>query len=172
LRDGTDEQVQEPLEILRQSMLGLEPSGDGGFEGLLSIILSSITGYDFRLAKSGHQHGKDGGNDPGSAKTITFEGKRYDGKIDPNAVLAKIPSLMASIDEPELWILGATVSIGTQLQDDIERACAKAGIIPLLLDWPAASAVPPLAAACAIAFDETEAFLRANTKADVSNLSG
>lgn len=171
MQDANDPPTEDPLITLRTAILALTPSGSAGFEGLLAQVLSGITGYDFRLAKSGHQQGKDGGNAPWTATTITFEGKRYKGPIPRNEVLAKIPALKAAPGQPDLWVLGATVEVGTQLQDEVVSECEKAGIIPLFLDWPEASAVPPLAAACAMAAARTEAFLKQHSSTDVAKLA-
>lgn len=148
------------LNDLRTALLALKPTGPDGFEGLLATVLGKISGQDFRLAKSGLQNGKDGATSATADNHISFEGKRYDTKINDNEVLTKITRLIGSSTPPDVWVLGATVEASTQLLDPMQSAAAKNGIGTLVLDWPSASAVPPLAAACALAGDETGAFLR------------
>lgn len=145
---------------LRKALLALKPTGADGFEGLLATVLSKISGQDFRLAKSGLQNGKDGATSATAGNYISFEAKRYDTKINDNEVLTKITRLIGSSTPPDLWILGATVEASTQLLDPMQSAATKNGIGTLVLDWPSSSAVPPLAAACALATEETCRFLR------------
>jgi hypothetical protein len=148
------------LSDLRAALLALKPTGPDGFEGLLATVLGKISGQDFRLAKSGLQNGKDGATSATADSHISFEAKRYDTKINDNEVLTKITRLIGSSAPPDVWVLGATVEASTQLLDPMQSAAGKHGIGTLVLDWPSASAVPPLAAACALAPDETCAFLR------------
>lgn len=148
------------LDHLRTALLSLKPEGSEGFEGLLATILSKISGQDFRLAKSGLQNGKDGETLATASNHISFEAKRYDSKINDNEVLTKITRLIGSSAPPDVWVLGATIGVSTQLLEPMQSAVEKNGIGLLVLDWPSASAVPPLAAACALATEETCAFLR------------
>lgn len=152
--------LDQLLEDLRTALLALKPTGPDGFEGLLATVLGKISGQDFRLAKSGLQNGKDGATSATAGSHISFEGKRYDTKINDNDVLTKIARIIGSSAPPDVWVLGATVEASTQLLDPMLSAAAKSGIGTLVLDWPSASAVPPLAAACALAHHETSAFLR------------
>jgi hypothetical protein len=127
---------------LRAALLALKPTGPEGFEGLLAVVLGTISGQDFRLAKSGLQNGKDGATLATADNHISFEGKRYDTKINDNEVLTKITRLIGSSAPPDVWVLGATVEASTQLLDSMQTAAAKSGIATLVLDWPSASAVP------------------------------
>lgn len=151
------------LSDLREALTQLNPSGADGFEGLLAVIFSAIAHQDFRRAKSGQQGGKDGST---PASEITFEAKRYDNAIPKNEVLSKITQLIAGASPPNLWVLGATVEVGAQLVETLEAATQKVGISVLILDWPDASPLPPLAVACAMAAQETEAFLRTHLEDD------
>ncbi|MEM8624587.1 MAG: hypothetical protein AAGG47_13810, partial [Pseudomonadota bacterium] len=148
------------LDHLRTALLALKPDGPEGFEGLLATILSKISGQDFRLAKSGLQNGKDGETLATASNHISFEAKRYDSRLNDNEVLTKITRLIGSSAPPDVWVLGATIGVSTQLLEPMQSAVEKNGIGLLVLDWPSASAVPPLAAACALATEETCAFLR------------
>ncbi len=153
-------QLSVSLEHLRAALLALNPTGPKGFEGLLATVLSKISGQDFRLARSGLQNGKDGATFATAKNHISFEAKLYGKKINDNEVLTKITRLIGSSAPPDVWVLGATVEASTQLLDPMQSAAAKNGIGTLVLDWPSASTVPPLATACALANEEACAFLR------------
>ena len=147
--------VSAKLEALKGAMKALKPAGAKGFEGLLAVVLARISGHDFRLAKSGAQNGKDGA----SQSAIVFEAKRYDGPIPDDQVVTKVFRVGAAATPPHLWILGATVEVSTQLVDVLTAGAERLGVGLLLLDWPDASAFPPLALACAMAPEETVGFL-------------
>jgi len=151
--------LAQELENLKHALTELEPNGPDGFEGLLAAILSSISNHPFRLAGSGSQHGKDGSGTV-TAGTIAFEAKLYTGAINKNEVLSKLTEIVASHPMPDLWILGATIEIKTQIVDPLERVARKTGINLLLLDWAQTSAIPELAVFCALAEAQTIAFLK------------
>ena len=148
------------LTKLKKALIKLDPSGHDGFEGLLAAIFSGITNKPFRLAGSGSQHGKDGSTLGGGG--IAFEAKLYTGKLNKNEVLSKLTELIAAHPPPDLWVLGATIEIKTQITDPLTRTTGKNGINLLILDWSPASAIPELAVACALARKETVAFLQAH----------
>lgn len=154
----TPVQSRASLDDLREALRVLKPTGSTGFEGLLARVLSKISHHDFRLAKSGLQNGKDG-ESVDELLRISFEAKLYKNKINDNEVLTKITRIIGSSTPPDLWILGATVEASTQLLDPLQAATSKTGIEVLVLDWPDASAAPPLAVACALAQEETLKFL-------------
>lgn len=143
------------LDGLKLAMKALTPSGAGGFEGLLAVVLTKISGQDFRLARSGLQNGKDGA----TLGAVAFEAKRYDKKIPDDQVFTKVFRVGAAATPPHLWILGATVEVGTQLADTLTVGAHRLGVGVLMLDWPDASPLPPLALACAMAPTETLRFL-------------
>lgn len=147
------------LQALREALLALEPTGAEGFEGLLAVALTNICGRDFRLAKSGLQNGKDG-ETLSLSQHVSFEAKRYDGKINDNDVLTKITRLIGSSTPPDIWILGATTEVSTQLLEPLQSATRKFGISTIILDWPKASPVPPLAVIFATAHEATARFLK------------
>ena len=118
------QKLGQSLEHLREALLALKPTGSDGFEGLLAAVLSEICGQDFRLAKSGLQNGKDGATSAADGNHISFEGKLYKTKINDNEVLTKITRLIGSSAPPDLWVLGATVEVSTQLLDSMQPAAA------------------------------------------------
>ena len=146
------------LENLRMALTALKPSGHDGFEGLLATIFGAVTARPFRLAGSGSQHGKDGST-VGAAKGIAFEAKLYTASINKNEVLSKLTEIIAAQPAHDLWILGATIEIKTQILDPLSKTADRNGINLLILDWSPTAPLPELAVACALAPDETAAFL-------------
>lgn len=150
--------MREHLKNLRKALLGLPATGETGFEGLLSATLTEITGVPFRLAGSGSQFGVDG-KAAYATDAVCFEAKRYGGNIPRTEILTKVAEL--SINDKadiDLWILGATSQVRTQLVDDVRAVAAKAGIAVLILDWSKDS-LPPLAVALAMSETAVSAFL-------------
>ena len=134
---------------LRKVLLGLKPTGAAGFEGLLAVVLTSIADVPFRLARSGSQFGVDG-KSVYSTDGICFEGKRYDKKIPRTEVLSKIAELSLRESDVDLWVLGATTEVGSQLADDVKALADRSGISTFVLDW-SDTGLPPLAVAIAMA---------------------
>src|SRR6266403_278148 len=150
--------LRQHINNLHTALLGLPATGAAGFEGLVGVALTEISGVPFRLAGGGSQFGYDG-NASYADDAVCFEGKRYDGAIPRTEVLTKIAEL--SIDErgdTDLWVLGATIQVRAQLVNDARKLGAKSGIAILILDW-AADGLPPLAVALAMAQASVAAFL-------------
>ena len=148
----------EQLEELRLALRTLEPTGAGGFEGLVAVTLTEITGVPFRIAGSGSQYGVDG-KPAYESDSICFEAKRYDGEIPRNEVLSKIAELSISDGgNIDLWVLGATSSVRSQLADDVCKLGEERGIGTFILDWTDIG-IPPLAVALAMAETVTASFL-------------
>lgn len=140
------------------ALTALKPSGHDGFEGLLATIFGAVTARPFRLAGSGSQHGKDGST-VGATKGIAFEAKLYTASINKNEVLSKLTEIIAAQPAHDLWILGATIEIKTQILDPLSKTADRNGINLLILDWSPTAPLPELAVACALAPNETAAFL-------------
>lgn len=153
------------LKNLKAALLKLKATGDEGFEGLIAKVLGEIVGHPFRLAGAGSQHGKDG-EAKFDAGHITFEGKLYSGTINKNEVLSKLTEIIGGSEIPDLWTLGATIEIKTQISTPLRETAKKNAIETLILDWPAAATIPPLAAVCAMSDEETVEFLGAQIKSE------
>ncbi|QYK04013.1 hypothetical protein [Shewanella zhangzhouensis] len=125
----------ENLETIKTGILSLKAAGADGFEGLLRIVLTNLTGTPFRLAASGLQGGMDGDAAmPGDP--ICFEAKRYTGDIHRNDVLAKIADLSRKQNDADrLWVLGATTEVNTQLAAAVQEDGDRNAISTLILDW-------------------------------------
>lgn len=150
--------MSEPLTDLKNTLLTLKAAGADGFEGLLRIVLTRLTGIPFRLAVSGLQGGMDG-DSALQGDAVSFEAKRYSGQIQRGEVLTKIVDLARRSWAPDrLWILGATVEIGAQLASAIQEDGDRNEISTLVLDWTAAP-LPLLAVAIAAAGEAAIDFL-------------
>ena len=130
---------------LHDSLRRWEPAaGSTGFEGLVAQALARITGYTFRLARSGSQFGRDAAT-PNAHFAIAMEAKRYNDSVPLQELVGK--STLASFDLAEgidLWVLAATVEIGEQTERKLEAILDREGISLLTLDWTDAG-LPPLA---------------------------
>jgi len=152
------------VEHLKSALLSLPATGETGFEGLIGATLCEISGVPFRLAHSGSQFGVDA-KPAYEGDAICFEGKRYDGKVPRPEVLSKIAELSIKDTENDIWVLGATSSIGSQLADDARELGAKNGIVVLILDWSKTD-LPPFAVALAMGETRVQDFLKNNISDD------
>lgn len=147
------------LTALRDALLDLPSSGQNGFEGLLATVFAKLLGVPFRLAKSGSQFGVDGKtSDP--AFPVAFEAKRYRDDVPSTEVLNKIGALAIRGDPVELWILGTTGIVASQVADDLDVLATIHGFATLILDWQPGA--PKLAAVLAEACAEVGEFLNRN----------
>lgn len=147
------------LTALRDALLDLPSSGSNGFEGLLATVFAKLLGVPFRLAQSGSQFGVDGKtSDP--AFPVAFEAERYRDDVPSKEVLNKIGALAIRDDPVELWILGTTGIVASQVADDLAALAAIHGYATLILDWQPAA--PRLAAVLMEASAEVGDFLNQN----------
>lgn len=152
------------IEHLKSALLSLPATGEKGFEGLIGSTLCEISGVPFRLAGSGSQFGVDG-KSAYERDAICFEGKRYDNKVPRTEVLSKIAELSIKDSQIDIWVLGATSQIKSQLVDDVRELGAKNGIAVLILDWSDTD-LPPFAVALAMGAKRVQEFLESNINDD------
>lgn len=126
--------LREHLDKLRAALLSLSATGATGFEGLIGTALHEISGVPFRLAGSGSQFGVDG-KPAYEGDAICFEGKRYDGTVPRAEVLYKIAELCINDSDADIWALGSSTQISSQLANDARELGRKNGIFVLILDW-------------------------------------
>jgi len=155
-----NQQLSQHVECLKMGLLSLPATGDNGFEGLIGVALHEITGVPFRLAASGSQFGIDG-NAVYEGDSICFEGKRYDGRVPRTEVLSKIADLLISNNEIDIWVLGATSQIRTQIADAARELGAKIGVLVLILDWSQID-LPPFSVVLAMGGARIQEFLKSN----------
>lgn len=135
----------------------LHPTGNDGFEGLISRILCDITGLPFRLAASGLQSGSDG-TTAGGDQRIRFECKLYHHRVRRAEVMSKIGELAAHHDPPALWVLCATSEISQQIADSVNDFAQRSPVSTLILDWPD-TRLPLLSTALAMAKETVADFI-------------
>lgn len=151
----------EPITDLKSILLTMEATGGKGFEGLLRVVLTELTGIPFRLAVSGLQGGVDG-DSAFQRDAVSFEAKRYSGIIQRGDVLTKLADLARKSRAPDrLWVLGATVEIGAQLASAVQEDGDKNAISTLVLDWTS-DPLPLLAVAIVAAGNAAINFLVAH----------
>ena len=103
-------------------------------KGLVAVALTDITGVPFRLAGGGSQYGIDG-KSAYDDDSVCFEAKRYDDRISRDEVLSKIAEVSISDSDTDLWVLGATSPVRSQLAEDLRKLGERSGIGTLILDW-------------------------------------
>lgn len=116
----------------------------------MTQALASVTGYTFRLARSGSQFGRDASM-PNAPFAIAMEAKRYTNPVSLAELAGK--STLAAFDladNIDVWALAATVEVGDVQQRYIEEILERAGITLLTLDWTDAG-LPPLGVLLALA---------------------
>jgi len=152
---------KDEIENLKTAICALNPTGHDGFEGFIAAILGKISGHTFRLAGSGSQHGKDG---DASSQTshISFECKLYTTPLVKNEILSKSVEILNGTDIPDVWVLGTTQELKTQIHEPLKSTFEMGGVSLIVLDWPDSMQLPPLACACAIAEDVAIEFFQKN----------
>lgn len=146
---------------LREGLLALYHSGPRGFEGLVGVILASITGQPFRLAKSGTQRGRDGDTAFDGGATY-FEAKRYRKNLNKTEIAAKYVDLVSDdTGQVDLWVLGATCEIAAQTTTELRSLFDRIGVGFVLLDW-SENDLGALLVAAVNAGDKTKDFIRGN----------
>jgi hypothetical protein len=134
------------LANLRNALLRLKPEGDNGFEGLIAHVLAAFLSRQFRVARAGRQHGRDGATTPGQFD-IYFEAKLYSGKPPSTEDLQS--KLMSAINahQPNLdiWAAVSTAALGENSVAEVTKTGEKFGVTVLAVDW-SGHPLPPLAA--------------------------
>ena len=154
------------IDDLKKILTDLRATGDDGFEGLMGTVLSEIAGVPFRLAGSGLQFGVDGKStyaDDG----ISFECKRYKGRVRRTEIMSKIGELSIGGSDIDLWVLCATSQIHSQIANEVSKFGKNSAISTLILDW-SKNDLPPLAVALVMASAKVRIFLRNHIKAPES----
>ncbi|MEH6643615.1 hypothetical protein [Vreelandella glaciei] len=127
--------INEALGVIKVALLSLKASGADGFEGMLRLALTKLTGIPFRLAASGMQGGVDG-DAAIPSDSVSFEAKRYSEKIGRETVLTKIADLARRESAADrLWVLGATTEVSAQLASAVKHDGDACAVSTLILDW-------------------------------------
>lgn len=138
----------------------LKPTGPDGFEGLIAILLESLTGRHFSLSKPGFQGGRDMSTEGRNTNIIAVECKRYqsDTGLNVKELLGEI--LQVSWDNPELdlWVLVASRNIDDRLEKSIIDAAREKGFEAIIIDTVETNSDQPSSLA-AICSNSQEAFI-------------
>src|SRR4029453_12886754 len=104
------------MAILQSALLSLKPSGRHGFEGLIQQLLSALTGYQFYLAQSGTQAGRDLAT-PRIGTVLAVECKRYGGdtELDGTELLGKLAHAEMTVSGLDAWVLVPTRDVPDQV---------------------------------------------------------
>lgn len=142
--------MDEPLPVDRiyDALCALPPTGQAGFEGLISFCLERHFGRPFRLARAGVQYGADAATEIDQAAPIFIETKLYDRRsLDGRNILGEIAQLCLRRQARfSTWILVTTASIGYQLAEDLHRDTEARDLHLILIDWHVGNQVPLLLA--------------------------
>lgn len=108
----------------------LAATGPDGFEGLVASSLTSLTGQSFCLAKSGSQAGRDMSVSRPSSNVVAVECKRYGAgtELDERSLLGELMQVTEDIPDLDLWVLVASRSISSQLQEALQSGASRLGI--------------------------------------------
>ena len=110
----------------------LPPSGSKGFEGLIALLLESLTGQLFCLAKAGSQAGRDMSSRYAQSNVIAVECKRYKNttKLDTRELQRELDQNLAAMPDLDLWVLVASRHIEdcSQLREELTQKAKKEGI--------------------------------------------
>lgn len=153
-------------ELLFDYLRKLDPSGPGGFEGMIAQLLEALTGRRFLLAKSGYQAGRDMSTSLLGANRIAVECKRYldDTSLNQRELLGELVQVSYDIPELDLWVVVATRSVGDKLQDLVSQEARAKGFEALIIDTEAdaGSFLSSLAVLCAHAPEVVVSFIERN----------
>ena len=158
----TPQTIEDAQKLLGAQLHELNPTGAGGFEGLLEGVLSELTGQAFYLAKSGHQDGSDVRSAPYNFFKIGLEAKRYQpsSKLPLDALLHKITNALGAHTPVDLWLLAATRPVNVSDREKLHAHGEAHGIGVIVLDWPDNLAqLCELAVICASAVNTCKALL-------------
>lgn len=155
------------LDLVKERLLKLQPTGDNGFEGLLAECLADLTGLTFRLAKSGSQFGRDASTRP-APYAISLEAKRYsDSELRLETLAGKV--IQATELRIDLWALCTTSTVGDDTLVKLQPQLEARGISLVVLDW-ALHPLPPLAVALAAGRSRTLAWFKLNSPGDADGI--
>lgn len=139
------------LSNLKIELQALDPAK---FERLVAALVGKMIGVGISVAKSGFQHGADGGTAGRQGRRLRIETKRYadTNPLNERELLGELEQASQRDSAIELWVLGATREAKEQLETSLLESGLKQGIPVLIVDWKD-HGYPVLAALCAYAPD-------------------
>ena len=137
---------------LRSKLVKMPAAGEGGFEGLMAVLLAALTGYRFFVARSGDQ--------PADAVSvvggIALQCKRYDKtNIDETEFEGDFHKACRTIPSLDCYVVAATRTTGqlTVLAEEIQNAN---GVDIILLDLDGSESA--VAVLCVTFWDQIRTF--------------
>ena len=164
--DRTKTEVDAAQATLRNLVTMLEPTGQSGFEGFLSSVLSEITGKPFHVVKSGTQSGSDVRSDRLNLVHLVLESKRYGSRtwLPLDNLRSKLHDASKAEPAADVWVLATTRVIDSTYRDTLVSDGEDYGIDVIVWDWPEHSAkLADLAVVCALARDACASYLRSES---------
>ncbi len=113
--------------MLKQALQQLAATGSSGFEGMIQRLLGRLTGYQFYLAQSGTQLGRDFSSERVNATVLAVECKRYgnDTELKRAELLGKLVDATAAIPRLDVWVLVASRAIPDQLYSALQEVAVR-----------------------------------------------
>ena len=132
--NGKAAEMQDPLELLKTV---LQSAPYAKLERLAGIFLGSLLGVPVRIARSGDQHGGDGGVSGAGDRYLIYEARRYgdDTTFNERNILGEIQQAVDREPYLEAWILVTTGEVKEQIQQAIFKSAEKEGIGAIIIDW-------------------------------------
>lgn len=142
--------LSSDLADIKRELQAITPAN---FERMVAALVSNMIDVTVSVARSGFQHGGDGGTAGRQGRRLRIETKRYadTNPLKDRDLLGEFEQATQHDSELELWILAATREVHEQLADSLFESGSKQGVPVLIVDWKAEERLPVLAALCASA---------------------
>ncbi len=149
----TEEKAQADLKFALQ-----DEKRASKLENLAAALLGRLLGIPIAIAKSGFQHGGDGGPAGRQGRRFRLECKKYSDttSLSDRELLGEIDHALSRDEALEAWILAATREVPEQLEQDLTQKGDSIGVPVVILDWKD-HGLASLAALCAFDPDLVEA---------------
>ena len=128
--------IKEAQESVLERVRVLHPTGPSGFEGLVAAAMTHVSGVDFRVVKSGRQHGTDVRSVPHNLFRVGSEVKRYakDTALSRDRLMDKITEASTAAQPVDLWVLAVSQYVDASDREALDLHGASLGIGVLVLD--------------------------------------
>lgn len=118
---------------LASRILSLKATGDGGFEGLVSDLLSELTGRRFYRFSSGLQAGKDSETGGSAWGATALQCKRYRKQPTSGNLVGDLARAITANSGMDLWIVGSVVDVQAQAGEELKKTADREGVGVILL---------------------------------------
>ena len=140
--------IKKNLDILAQALRAGHPSN---LEQLGRLLVGRLIGTSLSLARSGFQHGADGGTAGRGGRHLRIECKRYGDKtaLDDRELRGENDDARRLNPGLEVWVLIATRAVDEITQEKLRIKSNETGIPVVVIDWKAGlGELPDLGALC------------------------